>query len=73
MSEALTVLLREFELVTEQPLTDPSLDIFDLGLDSIVLLSLMSRLRNAGYTISFYDLVHAESMVAVAKAMQSAC
>lgn len=73
MSEELAVLLREFELVTNEPLADPSLDIFDLGLDSIVLLSLMSRLRNAGYTISFFDLIHAESMEAVAKVMQPTC
>jgi len=69
MDNALADLGREYQVIVGRPLAEPHLDIFDLGLDSMAVLELISRLRDLGYQVRMDDFVNADSMHAVALAM----
>lgn len=69
MDNALADLEREYKEVAGRPLDEPHLDIFDLGLTSMALLELISRLRELGYPVRVDDFVNADSMHAVARTM----
>ncbi|QKV74141.1 acyl carrier protein [Amycolatopsis sp. Hca4] len=69
MDSAFTDLEREYTAVTGRPLDEPDLDIFDLGLASMAVLELISRLRGLGYELRMDDFVNAESMREVARTM----
>ncbi|MET8997114.1 acyl carrier protein [Amycolatopsis sp. NPDC004169] len=69
MDSAFTDLEREYTAVTGRPLDEPDLDIFDLGLASMAVLELISRLRGLGYELRMDDFVNAESMREVAQTM----
>lgn len=69
MTEALAVLQREFESVTGRALGDPSANILDLGLDSISVLSLVSRLRANGYAVPMEEMLATENMSELAEIM----
>jgi len=56
------VLEQEFREVTGRELTDMTVDVFGLGLDSLRILSLLGGLREAGYNVSLNDLMSAASM-----------
>ncbi|MEW9555109.1 phosphopantetheine-binding protein [Nonomuraea sp. NPDC050783] len=60
--QARKVLEQEFHAVTGRELTDMSADVFELGLDSLGILSLLGGLREAGYNVSLDDLLSAASM-----------
>ena len=69
MDSTFTDLEREYTAVTGRPLDEPDLDIFDLGLASMAVLELISRLRGLGYELRMDDFVNAESMREVARTM----
>lgn len=60
--QARKVLEQEFHEVTGRDLTDMTVDVFGLGLDSLRILSLLGGLREAGYDVSLDDLLSAASM-----------
>ncbi|WP_158263047.1 acyl carrier protein [Amycolatopsis sp. CA-128772] len=69
MNSAFVDLEREYTAVAGRPLDEPDLDIFDLGLASMAVLELISRLRGLGYEVRMDDFVNAESMREVAQSM----
>ncbi len=69
MTEAFVVLQRELESVTGRPLDDPSANILDLGLDSISVLSLASRLRANGYAVPIEEMLATDSLNDLAAVM----
>jgi aryl carrier-like protein len=60
--QARKVFEQEFRVVTGRELTDMTVDVFGLGLDSLEILSLLGGLREAGYDVSLDDLLSAASM-----------
>ncbi|MDT8914982.1 acyl carrier protein [Amycolatopsis sp. PS_44_ISF1] len=66
---AFTDLEREYATVVGRPLDEPELDVFDLGLASMAVLELISRLRGLGYEVRMDDFVNAGSMREVARTM----
>lgn len=69
MKSALAELKQEYTAVTGCQLDNPELDVFSLGLSSMVLLELVSRLRERGYNVQIDDVVDAESMIDIAQDM----
>ena len=69
MDNALAELEREYQAVTGRPLDEPHLDIFDLGLDSIAVLELITRVHDLGYPVRIDAFINADSMYEVARMM----